>query len=439
MEFVDHLVLFLQDYVAYVRLQFVERTFLTWVLFFFPLVVFFELPRYAIPLLVMPVLRLFDLPPGDMEQKERFLAAKPSISVIVAGRNEEQVIAATIESLLAIDYDNMEIVVVDDSSTDRTYELAKRYADQGLIKLYRNSSQSGRMGRPSASNLGLRMSTGDLIISVDADTTFDRDMLVHMIGPFYDPEVGVVAGNIKVRNIGESVWADLQAAEYLVSISFWKRWTNTLGTTLAASGAFGAFRREVLRDFGAWDPELAEDADVSMKAKKLGWKLVFAPRAIAMTAVPSTLHSLVRQRIRWDRGFLRTYFHKHGNALKFWRFNLATAYELALEYLMVVTFSFLYPVYLLLMAIFALRLLTFVLLACHVFYSVLTFVTLLVSISYSERRAEEWHLLHYSFVMPTYKGIFRWVRIYALVLEILRVRYRDPYLPDTAYDNVEVW
>ncbi|MFO7957798.1 MAG: glycosyltransferase family 2 protein [Candidatus Brocadiia bacterium] len=439
MELLDRLLIFLQDYVHYIQTQFADRTFLTWVLFFFPLVVFFELPRYAAPLIAMPVLKLLRMLRNEDAEKAHFLRTRPRVSVLVAARNEEQVIAATIESLLSVEYDNLEIVVVDDGSTDRTFEIAKRYADRDQIKLYRNTASSGRAGRPTASNFALRMCTGEFIISVDADTTFDRDMLEHAVGPFHDPEVGVVAGNIKVRNVGQSAWADLQAVEYLISIGLWKRWTNVLGTTLAASGAFGAFRRETLEDIGGWDPELVEDADISIKARKLNWKIVFAPKAVAMTTVPATLVGLVKQRIRWDRGFLRTFFHKHGDALKFWRFNVATSVELALEYLMVVVFNLLFPIYLVLMVIFAFKLLTFILGVCYFFYSLLTLATLAVGVAFSERRREEWPLLQYAFTFPLYKAIFRWVRTYSLVLEILRLDYRDPYLPDSAYDNTEVW
>jgi len=439
MEFIDKVAIFLHDYLLYVQSQFVDRPLLSWFLFFFPLVVFFEMPRYATPLLAMPLLSLFRIPGNDEEAKAEFLRTNPSVSLIVAARNEEEVIGSTIESLLSIEYDNLEIVVVDDASTDRTPEICKRYADRGLIKLVRNVAPTGRAGRPSASNLGFRMSTGEFIISVDADTSFDRQILLHVIGPFYDPRVGGVAGNIKVRNRGASVWADLQAVEYLVGISFWKRWTNILGTTLQASGAFGAFRREALLDVGGWSSELAEDADLSIKVRKCGWKIVFAPKAVSLTSVPATLRGLLRQRIRWDKGFLRSYFHKHGDALKFWRFSPGSALELGLEYFLTVVLTFLYAIYIVLMVAFAFKLLTFVLVVCYFFYSAFTLVTLAEALCYSERRKEEWPLLQYAFLFPLYKGMLRWARFYALVTETLRLKYRDPYLPDTAYDNTPRW
>ena len=439
MELLDKLFIFAQDYLLYVRDQFAERTLLTWFLFFFPLVVFFELPRYVTPLFVLPILRLLRWPPDDSEEQEAFLRTNPSVSIIVAARNEEEVIAHTIESLLSVEYENKEIVVVDDASTDGTYAIARGYADRGLIKLVRNTSPAGRAGRPTASNFGLRMSTGDFIVSVDADTTFDRDLIRHVIGPFHDPEVGVVAANIKARNVGRSLWTDLQAAEYLMSIGLWKRWTNVFGTTLQASGACGAFRREALEDSGAWSSEITEDIDVSVKAKKLGWKLRFAPHAVAMTNVPDTLVGLVRQRVNWDRGILRLYYHKHGDAMKWWRFSFGMTWEMGLEYLMGIVFNLVYAAYIVLMIAFNFKLLTFVLIACYFFYSALTFLVLTEAIAFSERRRQEWPLLQYAVVYPLYKGLLRWTRFYALVTETFRLRYRDPYLPDTAYDNVERW
>jgi len=212
----------------------------------------------------------------------------PFVSIIVAGRNEADIIGGTIDSLLNLSYKNKEIIVVDDCSDDNMYDICKKYADKGQIRLFRNSSATGRAGRPVATNLGVRMSRGEFIISVDADTSYDYDIIEKMIAPFWNTEIGAVAGNLKIRNIGNTVWADLQAVEYAISIGLWKRWTSFLGTTLQASGAFGAFRKEAIMDVGGWDPELAEDADISLKIKKCGWKIDFAPLAIA-TLIASIL------------------------------------------------------------------------------------------------------------------------------------------------------
>ncbi len=440
MNFLDGLFLEIVEYLSYIREQYRYRSFWTWILFFFPFVIFLEIPRYFTPLLFYPLAKIFGFARDDLEKKKRFLNTEPSISVVIVGLNEEKVIGSTLSSLLDIEYRNMEVIFVDDHSSDSTYQIARRYEEKDdRVHVYRNRADAGRGGKPFAMNYGFHMSTGEIVIAVDADTSFDRNMLVHAVGPFYDPDVGVVTGNLKPRNRGENTLVDLQACEYVMSIGFWKRWTNLLGVTLHASGAYSVFRRSVLEETGAWDAELAEDADISAKAHKQGWKIQFAPYAIALTNVPASVSELVGQRIRWDRGFLRTYFHKHGDILRGWRFKLGTAFELVMEYLLQVAMTLAFPVYLVIMLIYFPLILSFVLVTTYVFYSIQTLITLLFSIMTSERAEKEWSLLQYTCLFPFYQMMMRFVRTYALLLEFLRVDYRDSYLPDSVYDNTEKW
>ena len=420
-------------------IHFANRNLLEWFFFFFPFFVFGELPRYILPAIALLIGSWFKLPRDDMEQKKRFLAANPSVSILLVGYNEEESIGNAIRSLLEFNYPNLEIVVVDDGSTDNMYGVAKPYADRGQIKLFRNSAATGRGGRPFASNLAFSIATNDLIISVDSDTSFDRDTLLHMIGPFYDPTVGAVAGNLKVRNIVDGFWSRMQSLEYFQSISLWKRWLNVLGLNMQASGAFGAFRRLALQDCGAWDPELAEDADLSLKIKKGGWKIVFAPYAIAMTNVPAKMQQLVGQRYRWDRGMLRTYFHKHVNLMKFWQFDWRNATEMGLEYFFSVLMAFVYVIWLSIMLWKYTVMLLYIYPISFAVYALTSLITIGVPIFLSERRHEEWPLIFWTPLFPLYKGFLRWIRLYSLVLEILRVNYDDPYLPQSAWRNTEKW
>jgi len=440
MEFFDTIQDMIISMKDYALLQFESRTIYNWVFFFFPLVIFVEVPRYFIPSLVLPILHFLGVKIGNKDAEQEFMKRKPSVSIIVAGRNEEKVIGSTIESLLNLPYENKEIIVVDDNSTDRTFEICRKYARKGQIRLFRNNSKTGRAGRPVASNFGFRVSTGEFIISVDADTSYDFDIIEKMIGPFHDKKVGAVAGNLKVRNIGKSIWTNFQAVEYLISIGLWKRWTSLFNVTMQASGAFGAFRREAILDFKGWDPELAEDADISLKVRKCGWNIVFAPYAIAMTTVPETLKVLVNQRIRWDKGTVRTYFHKHGDMLKtFWRFRFGECYEILMGYLMDYIFPFIYVGYLFIMFCYDINLLIFALFAAYMLYIVMTFVTLFSVISFSERRSDEWKLLWYAPVFPIYKEIFRWVRLYANILETFRWKYKESYIPESGYKDTTRW
>jgi cellulose synthase/poly-beta-1,6-N-acetylglucosamine synthase-like glycosyltransferase len=121
----------------------------------------------------------------------------------------------------------------------------------------------------------------------------------------------------------------MQAIEYLVGIGLGKRWTDLRGVTLQASGALGAFRREAVQSVGQWDSELAEDTDISLKLQKAGWRVRFAPRAIAMTDAPETWRAIARQRYRWDRGTQRTYYHKHRGLMSPFRYRVGLVFELA--------------------------------------------------------------------------------------------------------------
>ena len=343
--YVDLFYIFHESYIEF-QTYFIERTWIEWLLFFFPFYIFGEFPRYVLPAFALPLLRLFGLPRPDLRKKIQFLDTFPSVSILLVGYNEEDCIVPAIRSLLELDYPNLEIIVVDDGSTDRMYEMAYPFAARGKIRLYKNRQATGRSGRPSASNLALSLSHGDYIVSVDADTSFDRDILLHMIGPFYDETVGAVAGNIKPRNTKGSLWAKMQAIEYLKSLTLWKAWLNVLGMNMQASGAFGAFRRTALMECGAWSPELAEDADLSLKVKRSGWRIVFAPEAVSMTTVPDTARMLVGQRYRWDKGLVRTYFHKHKDLSFAFKKDWRTALEMCFEYFFSIFMTIIFPFWL---------------------------------------------------------------------------------------------
>ncbi len=436
---IDHITFFFDEIMLSYSRHFAGRDVWQWLLFFFPFFIFGEIPRYVMPSIILLFTKLFGLNRNDMEQKAHFMSENPGVSVLLVGYNEEKVIEHSIRSLLQFNYPNMEIIVVDDGSTDSTYEKAKPFADQGLIQLYRNSAASGRAGRPIVSNMALQLSTKEFILSVDADTTFDRDTLLHMIGPFYDPAVGVVAGNLKVRNIHKSFWTTFQAMEYMQSITLWKSWLNLLGWNMQASGAFGAFRREVLESMGGWDPELSEDADVSLKAKKAGWKIAFACDAIAMTHVPDNLKALTKQRYRWDRGTLRTYFRKHIDLMNYRHFSLHNFFELLMEMFFTIIMTFVYMIWLVWIISYDPFLLFIIFPVAAIAYGFTSLITLSVGLLYSKRWYEEWPILFFTPIFAFYKQYMRVVRLYALTLEIFRINYEEPYLPASAWHNAPKW
>lgn len=413
-----------------------DRDWWQWVFFFFPFYIFGELPRYILPvfyLLLIKIYRCFK-PKATSE-----LSYAPPVSVLLVGYREEGNIGRAIESLLEMEYPELEIIVVDDNSPDGTYAEALPYAERGLIKLYRNREATGRAGRPVVSNMALLHSKHEILFSVDADASFDRDALLRLVRPFQEGDVGVVSGNLKPRNLFRSVWTQFQGLEYFKSITLWKRWLNVTGGNMQASGAFGAFRRSAMMACGAWDPELAEDADICLKIKRSGYRVVFVPEAVALTNVPESFGELASQRHRWERGFLRTYFHKHGSLLKFWRYDWRTSLELALEYVFQLVLTFTFVIWLIVMLLFYPVLLIPIFAITYGVYFLTNVITFTVALMHSERVREEWALALVLPLYPLYKGLMRWVRCYAFVLEILRLNYANSYLPATAWQNQGKW
>ena len=208
---------------------------------------------------------------------------------------------------------------------------------------------------------------------------------------------------------------------------------------MQASGAIGAFRRAAVVDIGGWSQEVAEDADISMRLIKAGWKVAFAPEAVALTEAPATLKALIGQRFRWDRGALRTYFKKHDRLMRPSAAGFSVASELWSEFLFSVVATLTYPfylIYLLSQGWFAVAFVTFVSTCAYVALSVLSLVVLA---QVSERIQDPWALWKAALVTPFYKALFRWVRFKAFVYELMRIRYEDSYLPDSAWAHAPRW
>ncbi|MEM2093358.1 MAG: glycosyltransferase [Candidatus Bathyarchaeia archaeon] len=238
----------------------------------------------------------------------------PKVSIIIPAHNEEKVIVRAIESALETDYPNKEIVVVDDGSTDRTYQLAYPYAEKGLIKLLRRDVASG--SKAGALNHGLMYATGDVIVTVDADTMLERQAIKEAVKPLSNPRISAVSGNVRVMR-GEhgknNLLVKLQAYEYLLSLELGRRFNSIVGTLLIISGAFGAFWKKYVDSLGRYDKDtITEDFDITVKMRKLGRRLFFAENAVAWTFVPERWRDWRRQRLRWTIGQAETLW-KHRN------------------------------------------------------------------------------------------------------------------------------
>ncbi len=231
------------------------------------------------------------------------------VSVIVPAYNEKEGIEAAVRSLAAGDHPRIEVIVVDDGSTDNTAELAERLRLPNVRVIRKPNG-----GKPSALNTGVAFASHDLIVMVDGDTIFEPDSIRKLVQPFGDPSVGAVAGNVKVGNRSSMV-ARWQHIEYVIGFNLDRRLYETLQCMPTVPGAIGAFRRQALEGAGGMtDETLAEDTDITMAICRAGWKVVYEENARAWTEAPATLGQLWKQRYRWSYGTMQAMW-KHRDAL----------------------------------------------------------------------------------------------------------------------------
>ncbi len=238
-------------------------------------------------------------------------AYAPPVSVIIAAFNEAKVINKTIATLLASDYPNLDILVVDDGSKDDTAGVvtAAYGADPRVAVIKKPNG-----GKASALNLGIKQCRGEIIVALDADTVFARDTVQKLIRHFADPAVGAVSGNVKVGNRHNplTIW---QAVEYITSQNFDRRAFDLLNCITVVPGAVGAWRKDAVILAGLYSSQtLAEDTDLTFKIRKLGYKISTDNTALAYTEAPDTLRDLAKQRFRWAFGTLQCLW-KHRAAL----------------------------------------------------------------------------------------------------------------------------
>src|SRR5262249_2476449 len=191
---------------------------------------------------------------------------QPWVTVLVPAYNEGETIARTVRSIRESDYPNVEIIIVDDGSTDSTAAVGRAIEESGQARYFRKEE---RGGKASCLNLALEMARGEFIVCIDADSSLDRDAIRKILVPFQDQKVGAVSGCVKVRNRDENLLTRLQACEYLVSIALGRRFLGWIGFLTIVSGAFGCFRRSTLAESGAWDPGIGDDSNVTLKTRKL--------------------------------------------------------------------------------------------------------------------------------------------------------------------------
>ncbi|MGW8887627.1 bifunctional polysaccharide deacetylase/glycosyltransferase family 2 protein [Streptomyces sp. NPDC055749] len=231
------------------------------------------------------------------------------VSVIVPAYNEEAGIEATVRSLLASTHEYVQVIVVDDGSTDRTYEIAESIADRRVMVVRQPNA-----GKANALNTGLAWAHFDIVVMADGDTVFEPEAIRNLIQPLSDPRVGAVSGNTKVGN-RQGILGRWQHLEYVIGFNLDRRMFDVMECMPTVPGAIGAFRRDALMGVGGVSEDtLAEDTDLTMALGRAGWRVVYEESAIAWTEAPSSVRQLWKQRYRWCYGTLQAMW-KHRGAL----------------------------------------------------------------------------------------------------------------------------
>lgn len=239
------------------------------------------------------------------KQKLPILEEQPRVSIVVPCFNEENNVVEVISHLFALNYDNYEIIAVNDGSSDSTGDILEQLVEQNdkLCVIHHAKNQ----GKAIALNTAARLSTGEIIIGIDGDALLDADAISWFIQHFQNSaKTGAVTGNPRIRT-RSTLLGRLQVGEFSSLVGLIKRAQKTFyGHLFTASGVITAFRKEALQDVEYWSPEmLTEDMDITWKLQLKGWQVDFEPRAKAWILMPETLAGLWNQRLRWAMGGLQ--------------------------------------------------------------------------------------------------------------------------------------
>ncbi len=355
------------------------------------------------------------------------------VSLIVAGHNEADSIERCVDSLREQSFNDFEIILVSDGSTDNMAEVCTDLVRRG--KAHKFFETDLRCGKSAAVNLADRLAEGEFIINVDCDCSYERDSMANILAPFSDPRVGAVSGDILPRNGDKTLIASFQLIEYLISISLGKMVSDMLGQVSCASGAFGAFRKTALAQIGGCDVGGGEDFDLTQRMRAQGWRIRFAGDALCFTDVPDSRKALTGQRLRWDRDIFRLRLRKYARLMN----PFAKSFQMSetwhqLDFLLFnLLGAVVFPFYLLWLFATYGSFAFSVLVAAQLGLVFLDAFSFLLAVALTKR----WHLLPYLAFVPGY-GIFngyymRFVRLVAYLRELIFDESRsDHYVPSRA-------
>jgi cellulose synthase/poly-beta-1,6-N-acetylglucosamine synthase-like glycosyltransferase len=346
----------------------------------------------------------------------------PKISLLIPAHNESVSIKDTIEAALENNYANKEIIVIDDHSSDDTYNLAKPYVEKGLIKLLQRSGIKG--SRASAVNYGALYATGEIIMVTDGDTLIERNTFKEVAKYMSLPGVVAVAGNVRVLAGDKGVknlLTKCQSYEYLISFELGRRVRTILNVLIIIPGAFSAFRKESGKKIGLFDIDsVTEDFDITVKLFKTRGNVEFVSDAIAWTYCPNNWRAWIRQRIRWSHGQIITLL-KHKDVIssrnKAYTFLfILGVYDMIFVDIIVLFARIISIVWLLLVFTDSIMyIFTFVFLV----YFLLELIAIVTAAVFSNYKDEIKYIYLVPFMVFVYRPFYAYLRLYAFVKAML--------------------
>jgi cellulose synthase/poly-beta-1,6-N-acetylglucosamine synthase-like glycosyltransferase len=278
------------------------------------------------------------------------------VSVVVPCYNAAHKVEHTVRSLLRQTVRPIELIFVENNSTDDTLEVLRRLErETPELRVFSVDIRPGEYAASVAINYGISMATHDIIVRMDDDTLMAPDAVARALPPLLDGTAAAVACNLRVANPNQTTWTRLQSLEYLLAMELDRRSQVLLDTVLCCSGGMSVFRREVLLEAGGFcslPRWVSEDLDMTMKSHRLG-SVAARPTSVGFTAVPETLRAIVRQRYRWAIcGTVAVYLHRRGLARRsYWYDGRVGFLGLPMRVIMLLRdlCSPLYPLYLLML------------------------------------------------------------------------------------------
>ncbi|MCL5949488.1 MAG: glycosyltransferase family 2 protein [Candidatus Bathyarchaeota archaeon] len=239
---------------------------------------------------------------------------EPSVSILIPAHNEDKVIGKLLQKMTELAYpkDKLEVVLINDASSDNTGQIAEEYSKQyKFIKVLHRNRQVGGKGKASALNAALKQVTGEIVLCFDADYLPHSDIVTRLVAKFADPSVGAVQGRPIVLNEPRNIVTRLIALERIGGYRVDQEARDVLGLVPQFGGTVGGFRRSILGSFGGFDESmLTEDTDLTFQIYLAGYKIRYAGDAECYEEAVDTWKAYWRQRHRWAKGHMQVCF-KH--------------------------------------------------------------------------------------------------------------------------------